>query len=484
MPNVIDAVERLADRCLLPGFAGTTAPDWVRRRVAEGLGGVVIYGRNVESPEQLAALNAALHAERPELVIGIDEEGGDVTRLEAGTGSSYPGNLALGFGADVEVTRKVASAMGADLAAAGIDLDLAPDADVNSNPDNPVIGVRSFGSDGANVSRHVAVFVAGLQGAGVAACAKHFPGHGDTSVDSHLALPTVSDDPRVSGALAPFAAAIGVGVQAVMTAHLLVPSVDSVPATLSERILRGMLRSQLGFEGLIITDGIEMRAIADGIGIVEGTVEAIAAGCDAICIGGGLHTEADLDLLRAGIVAAVREGRLETERLADAAARVDRLATWRRDQEASPEPADRAIGLLAAKRALAQDGDVRVTRDPVVVQFRQASNIAVGMVPWGLAEPLSARGAAVTAIAIDSPPVDAGAILRVAGGRSLVLVVRNLHRHRWQLEAVERLLGARPDAILVEMGLPVCRPAGAANHLRTHGASRASGLAAAEVIFP
>jgi len=185
-----------------------------RRRAAAGLGGIVLYGRNVESPEQLAALTGSLHAERPELLVGIDEEGGDVTRLEASTGSSYPGNLALGVGSDVGLTRAVAASMGAELAAAGVDLDLAPDADVNSNPDNPVIGVRSFGSDPRLVSEHVAAFVEGLQGAGVAACAKHFPGHGDTSVDSHLDLPVVNDDPRASGALEPFRAAIAVGVRA------------------------------------------------------------------------------------------------------------------------------------------------------------------------------------------------------------------------------------------------------------------------------
>jgi beta-N-acetylhexosaminidase len=481
---VTDTLERLADRCLLPGFEGTSAPDWVRRRVADGLGGVILYGRNVESREQVAKLNAALHAERPELLIGIDEEGGDVTRLEARTGSSYPGNLALGVGADLAVTRKVAASIGAELAAAGIDLDLAPDADVNSNPDNPVIGVRSFGSDPRLVSEHVAAFVAGLQGAGVAACAKHFPGHGDTAVDSHLALPTVNDDPRGSGALMPFAAAIAVGVQSVMTAHLLVPSVDSVPATLSKSILGGLLRSLLGFDGLVISDGIEMRAIADGVGIVEGTVQSIAAGCDAICIGGGLRTEADVNLLRAGIVAAVKAGRLDIERLADAAARVDRLAAWRRERNAAPAPADRAIGFLAAKRALVAEGTVEVGRDPVVVQFRQAANIAVGTVPWGLADPLAARGAAVAAIVCDSAPVDVDGILRIAAGRSLVLVVRNLHRHQWQVEAVERLLVARPDAVLVEMGLPACRPAGAPNQLRTHGASLASGLAAAELVLP
>src|SRR5216683_6284651 len=179
----MDSIERLADRCLLPGFTGTEAPDWVLRRTAAGLGGVCLYARNVESPEQLAALTASLHGERAQLIIAVDEEGGDVTRLEAKTGSSYPGNLALGAAGDPRLTRDVAASMGAELSAAGVDLDLAPDADVNSNPSNPVIGTRAFGPEASLVARHTSAWVEGLQGVGVAACAKHFPGHGDTSVD-------------------------------------------------------------------------------------------------------------------------------------------------------------------------------------------------------------------------------------------------------------------------------------------------------------
>jgi beta-N-acetylhexosaminidase len=478
-----DALRRLADRCLVPGFVGTVPPEWIRRRAAAGLGGVVLYGRNVESPEQLATLSEALHAERPELLIGIDEEGGDVTRLEARTGSSYPGNLALGAGLSPEMTRRVAASMGAELAAAGIDLDLAPDADVNSNPNNPVIGVRSFGSDPELVSEHVAAFVEGLQSAGVAACAKHFPGHGDTSVDSHLALPTVNDDPRTSGALEPFRAAIAAGVQAVMTAHLLVPSLDSVPATLSRPILDGLLRTQLGFAGLVITDGIEMRAIADGVGIVAGTVQSLAAGCDAICIGGGLSSEDVVDELRDGIVAAVKDRWLEEARLADAADRIDRLAAWRRDHFAQPSPADRGIGLRAAVRGLGMERTPKIGQDPVVVQFRASSNIAVGSVPWGVTDQLAELGAAPTTFEFDQPPVPSDEVLRTAAGRSLVIVVRNLHRHPWQLEAVERLVAARPDAVLVEMGLPALRPEGVHAWVRTHGASRASGLAVAQALL-
>ncbi len=227
-------VERLALACVLPGFAGPEAPDWVRRRLAEGLGGVVLFGWNVESSEQLRSLTAALRAEG-EVLVGIDEEGGDVTRLEVATGSSYPGNAALGAVDDVELTERVAASIGADLADVGVNLNLAPVADVNTNPLNPVIGIRSFGADGELVARHVAASVRGLQSAGVAACAKHFPGHGDTSEDSHHELPVVES--LEEAALAPFRAAIAAGVQAIMTAHIVVRPLGETPATMSRELL-------------------------------------------------------------------------------------------------------------------------------------------------------------------------------------------------------------------------------------------------------
>ena len=207
-----DEIERLAAATLFPGFEEVDAPDWVRRRLDDGLGGVVLYARNAVDREQLSTLNEALRGVRDDVLVAIDEEGGDVTRLEAETGSSYPGNGALGHVDDVELTRDVALAMGADLASVGVNLDLAPVADVNTNPDNPIIGIRSFGADPDLVSRHVAAFVGGLQEAGVAACAKHFPGHGDTAEDSHLQLPTV--ETLEEAALEPFRAAIGAGTRA------------------------------------------------------------------------------------------------------------------------------------------------------------------------------------------------------------------------------------------------------------------------------
>src|SRR3954466_13740816 len=227
MPNSGE-LPQLAATVLQPGFVGTTVPDWVRRRLAEGLGGVALFARNVESPAQVAALTAQLRAERADVIVAIDEEAGDVTRFESRHGSSRPGNLALGAIDDPALTFAVARDLGAELATAGITLDYAPDADVNSNPDNPIIGVRAFGAEPQLVARHSAAFVRGLQDAGVAACAKHFPGHGDTSVDSHHAVPVIDRSRAQLEAceLIPFRAAIAAGVQAVMTGHLLVPAYD------------------------------------------------------------------------------------------------------------------------------------------------------------------------------------------------------------------------------------------------------------------
>ena len=206
------------------------------RGLEDGLGGICLFAYNVG--DRLRELTASLREARPDVLIGIDEEGGDVTRLEVARGSSYPGNGALGAVDDVELTERVAASIGADLAAVGVNLDFAPVADVNENPRNPVIGVRSFGASPDLVARHVAAFVRGLQRQGVAACAKHFPGHGNTEADSHLELPVVSGDVRPG--LEPFRAAIDAGVAAIMTAHVVVPGLDELPATLSPAILTGV----------------------------------------------------------------------------------------------------------------------------------------------------------------------------------------------------------------------------------------------------
>ncbi|MEU6079494.1 glycoside hydrolase family 3 N-terminal domain-containing protein [Streptomyces sp. NPDC047108] len=488
---------------LQPGFTGTRAPDWVLRRLGEGLAAVGLFGRNIASPDQLADLTAQLRAERGDVLVAVDEEGGDVTRLEVRTGSSFPGNLALGAVDDTALTRSVARELGRRLAECGVNLDWAPSADVNSNPDNPVIGVRSFGAEPDLVARHTAAYIEGLQSAGVAACAKHFPGHGDTDVDSHHDLPRVAADlPTLRDReLVPFRAAVRAGAKAVMSAHILLPALDpDRPATLSPEVLHGLLRAPaheggLGFDGLIVTDGMEMRAVSAAYGLEHGSVLAVAAGADAICVGGGLADEDTVLRLRDALVKAVREGRLAEERLADAAARVRALADW--TTTAAPArgagvAAEPAVGLDAARRALRVTGAGQYdpARGPVfVAAFTPVANIAVGAeTPWGVGAELERMlpGTGTGAYGRPEPGEEEPSaliarVLAEAADRRIVAVVRDVHRHPWMAGALASLVAARPDTVVVEMGVPQAPPAGAL-HIATHGAARVCGLAAAEVV--
>ncbi|UUU30998.1 glycoside hydrolase family 3 protein [Streptomyces sp. CA-210063] len=498
-----DALTRDALTVLQPGFTGTTAPDWLLRRLGEGLASVGLFGRNITSPEQLAALTDRLRAEHEDVLVAIDEEGGDVTRLEVRTGSSFPGNHALGAVDDVDLTSKVAFALGHRLAECGVNFNWAPSADVNANPANPVIGVRSFGADPELVARHTAAYVTGLQAAGVAACTKHFPGHGDTAVDSHLSLPRIDADRALvdSRDLAPFRAAIGAGSRAMMSAHILVPALDpDLPATLSRGILTDLLRGELGYDGLIVTDGMEMRAIAGTYGIEHGSVLALAAGADAICVGGGLADDETVRRLRDALITAVRTGDLQEERLADAAGRVRALAKWTRsaaggarrgagtDHEVIGDTEEAAnlggVGLVAARRALTStfaEPYEPPTQPLYVAAFTPVANIAVGdETPWGVGAELARLlpGTETGTFAGDSAGASA---LAVAGTRRIVAVVRDEHRHPWMTTALDTLLSTRPDTIVVEMGIPQSPPRGPL-HIATHGAARVCGRAAAEVV--
>jgi beta-N-acetylhexosaminidase len=488
LARATDTLTRDALTVLQPGFAGTTAPDWLLRRIGEGLASVALFGRNVTSPEQVAALTAQLRAERDDLLVAIDEEGGDVTRLEVRTGSSFPGNHALGAVDDVGLTRAVAAELGRRLAASGVNFNWAPSADVNSNPDNPVIGVRAFGADTDLVARHTAAYITGMQSAGVATCAKHFPGHGDTGIDSHHAMPRIDVDADVLAErdLVPFRAAVAAGSRAVMSAHILVPALDpDRPATLSRRILTDLLRGELGYDGLVVTDGIEMKAIAGTYGIERGTVLAVAAGADAICVGGGLHDEGTVRRLSDALVEAVRAGELPEERLADAAERVRSLSRWaaaNRPADGAADAADGDVGLRAARRALRVTGDsAPLTEPPYVAALTPVANIAVGdETPWGVAAELCRLLPGTETGSFNG--ADAGReALAAAGARRIVAVVRDEHRHPWVAAALDVLLAARPDTVVVEMGVPRAAPRGAV-HLATHGAARVCGRAAAEAL--
>ncbi|MEV0680885.1 glycoside hydrolase family 3 N-terminal domain-containing protein [Actinosynnema sp. NPDC050436] len=467
------SLHQLAAAVLLPGFHGTTAPDWLLKRVADGLGGVVLFGRNVVDDAQVTALTAALRGVRPDVVVGIDEEGGDVTRLDAATGSEVPGNHALGAAGDLGLTRAVAASVGARLAKAGVSLNLAPSADLVLTLDDPVIGVRSFGSDPVAAGEHVAAFVDGMQATGVAACAKHFPGHGASTVDSHEELPVLprTEQELRDVELVPFRAAVQAGVRSVMTGHLVVQGWGPLPATLNPEAVR-VLREELGFTGAIITDGLDMKAV--GGDLAQGSVQALVAGVDALCLGGEPLDDAGLQWLIDSIVAAVERGELPRARLEEAARRTAALGT----PPASVDGHDPEIGLKAARQALEVIGDLVVSGPPVVLDLAVKASIAVGdEVPWGLGPYLVDLVPGTTVL----DTRDADEVAAAAGGRTVVVVTREAHRFPWARNLVGALVTIGLDLVHVETGVPG-PDLGTAARVNTHGGSRVCLRAAAERI--
>jgi beta-N-acetylhexosaminidase len=510
------ALRRLAAGVLLPGFTGTAPPPWLAEAIEGGLAGVVYYAPNIASPGQVARLSRRLHRLREGVLIAADEEGGDVTRLRAATGSDVPGNAALGEVDDVALTEAVAGAIGRELRLAGVDVDLAPCVDVNCEPANPVIGVRSFGATPAVVGRHGAAAVRGLQAAGIAACAKHFPGHGATRLDSHLALPAVRADAATLWAreLPPFAAAIEAGVRCVLTAHVLVPALDAGrPATLSP-VLLGLLRAELGFDGVVVTDAMDMAAIAGTVGVAAGAVAALAAGADLVCLGNPANDAArgdggaELRSVWQAVVDAVRSRELPVARLEQAAERVRSLAGWCRAAGALPPPAAApGVGLAAARRAVRVTGRVRLAGWPEVVDLRRLLNRAAGRnsaalpaelrrrAPGNAGSPGAAPGVEPGRLGVEpGPGADPGwpgggpgpsddGRCSSSAGRGLVILVDEPHRDLAVLAELRALLAGRPDAVVIATGWPVPDVDLGPNVVRTFGNGRVNAAAAAEVIF-
>jgi beta-N-acetylhexosaminidase len=309
------------------------------------------------------------------------------------------------------------------------------------------------------VAAHTAAWVRGLQRAGVAACAKHFPGHGDTTADSHVALPIAAEDPRVR-ALEPFKSAIAAGVRAIMSAHIVAPALDDLPATISPRIMTALLRHELGFAGVAVSDGLDMAGLTATRGIPEAAVLAIAAGCDALVVGGGPNDAEVVDAIVDAIVAAVESGRLAERRLAEAAGRVGAVVTAP-SEHLHP---DAEVGLAAARLAVCADGDVSIHGKARLVHLESPGSIAAGDVPWGLGPALADCG-----------------VRHTESGRT-VIEVRDLQRRPEHQAAVDSLLRQHPDAILVEMGVPAQRPARARAYLATHGSARVCAIAAVELM--
>jgi len=482
-------VRRLSLSVFLAGFVGPTPPGWLLDALADGLGGVVLFGSNLGDGTSVDKLTARLRAAAGrDIVIALDEEGGDVTRLDTVRGSASPGAAALGYLDDPDVTEQAYAMIGARLAEAGVTLDLAPVADVNVDPRNPVIGVRSFGSAPEVVARQVAAAVRGVQSAGVAACVKHFPGHGATTADSHHEVPTL----RRSSAelevveLPPFAAGIAAGARAVMTGHLIVPALDQKHlATVSPAITRDLLRDRLGFAGTVVTDAIEMRALAHTLGMAGGFVAALAAGADAVETGALDYPDLVTDIPNA-VARALQSGELSLERLRDAAARTRELSAPRHACTSRGADDSAAARELAAPRhaytSRGADKSVwarcvevvgtlpRLVR-PLVVEARPPDGMASGALPWSFASALAERVPDVQAAQVTTadPPVARD------GGRTLVAVVRDPVRHPWQ----DALVAAAD--IVVDVGWPTELPRDVPL-VRTRGVAPGLLAAAADIL--
>lgn len=319
-------LETQAARLFTVGFYGKTITPDLAKLLARGVGGVIFFARNVGTPAEVADATSSIKrlADR-KLFIALDQEGGQVSRLRNGF-TEIPPMRAVGMSGSAKVAREVGELIGREVSAVGFDMNYAPVLDIDTNPDNPIIAARSFGRTPELVSELGVALAQGLEAVGVAACGKHFPGHGDTSQDSHLELPRLphSLERLEQVELKPFAAAAKAGIPSMMTAHVIFEPLDSVyPATMSKPVLTGILREKMGYDGLIVTDDIEMKAIADHYGVEDTVIRGINAGVDHfLCC----HTAEIAHQAIEAIIRAVESGKVSRETLANANRRITRFA--------------------------------------------------------------------------------------------------------------------------------------------------------------
>lgn len=466
-------VSALVDRCLLFAMAGGSLSQKSAGWLAEGLGGILLYQPNIQDAGQLRTLCDQIRAAGTDVLIAVNAEGGELTPMHPDGVLPHPGHLALGALDDTALTEAVAADIGNELARAGINLNLAPVADIRALPDNPLVGIRSFGADAGLVARHAAAYIRGLQSTGVAAAAKHFPGFGSAWATSDLTFPVVAGD--LDEALRPFAAAIGSAVPAILTSHAIYPACGPHPATLSREILVGLLRERLGFDGVIIGDSLTMSAVIAQLGAAEAGVRALNAGVDLLCMTGGFVEQR---AVRDYIVAAAVSGRIAESRLAEAANRVRCLARAHARptgaQVPVPEwPAGLARGLLYI------DAPLPLRGSPYVLEFPEnrrggepgaASLLTVlkELDPGVSGLRLSSTGAAL-AYAVRAAPPD----------RPLLLLARDAHRDQWLSGNLSAILDLRKDAILVGLGTTSDAGLAEGRYLGTRGSAEPNLRAAA-----
>ena len=376
--------EKIGQR-LMTGFSGTEIPEEFRQAVKKHkIGNVVLFEDNVRDCAQLKQLCRDIQdLIRKETghsaFIAIDQEGGIVTRLQKDA-VNVPGAMALGASGDPENAYRAGLLIGRELRSLGPNINFAPTVDVNSNPNNPVIGVRSYGDDPDLVARFTARSVQGLLDGGVMCTAKHFPGHGDTDTDSHLALPCVDKplEELEQMELAPFRAAINAGVSAIMTTHILFPQIepDPIPATMSRRIIQGLLREKLGFQGIVVSDCMEMKAISGHYGISEGTLAAFKAGVDLVEISHHPQWCADA---AACVLEAAEAGELDLEEMESS---VNRILAYKERWIERAQPCDFDFGAAREESRLMMEQTITEVSRPASGPLSLKNPLCIGCEPY------------------------------------------------------------------------------------------------------
>ncbi len=454
-------IDRLILSTFSPGFGGAVVPEWIKPWLENGLGSVTLFASNTPNFETASNLISEIRSYNPDVLIAIDEEGGDVTRLFVREGSRYPTPALLGQCDDEDLTFRSYSSMGAILKSLGVDITYAPVADVVAYENNPIVGVRSFGMSSDVVNRHVLRAVQGLQSSGVSACVKHFPGHGAVLEDSHHDLPRIklskNDYERVH--IEPFKNAIASGVSAVMIGHLIAECLDpNLPASLSSKILRDYLRSELGFKGLIVTDALDMGAIGGPTKIHESALNALTAGADLLCFSGmGDQSQFVVNSFE-WIQSAFNRGEISEDSFIESSQRIGEI----RVKNLNSIKVEQNIDYRELISGFEVLGDVELSSSAInLVEIGTKPTIAAGDVSWGIHRELRSVGINCEIHASDAENL---------ASKKLVVAFRDAYRDGPLLATLNRLNQRFPDAIFVDMGWPT-REFEPRNLIRAYGSS-------------
>lgn len=457
-------LEEKIGQMLLVGFEGTEAPEHILNWLREGkIGGVILFVRNIGTPQQLAALTRQIHeAARFPALIAIDQEGGTVARLRQGYTES-PGAMALSASGSEDLTERVSLMMAREMRAMGINWTYAPVVDISYNAENPTVSTRSFGSDRVQVGRMAAAAVRGFQRGGVAACAKHFPGLGDTPVDTHFALPALDTpvDHLLENDLPPYRDTIAAGLSTIMTTHTIYSALDpDLPATLSPVIIQRLLRDELGFDGVVTTDCMEMKAISDNHPPEESATLAALAGVDLILVS---HTVEAQERSYKGLLEAARSGRLPASIIDAANARIAALKESFKITAAPDLSAIRSAEHVALAQQAARAGSVLLREAPNALPLPTGRTALVEFIlQTSVVESSESVGAfskvlhqrlpdlqTLTLHAGSGPDAAAAALAAARDADVLVLATRSIHLHPKALELARKLIAEARQVVLV-----------------------------------